>query len=139
MTGHNATLYRLEEKVTVQDGVLHRHAEVKEIKLVGHGAVLQGRYHRRQRSQDQVQGTDAVQDRHRQRQGGGLVTIRSQCSPDANGRQPLKGEQKWTITFIAESGEKVYVEFGDKGYENFRKMINQIDEDDKTGTHPGRN
>lgn len=57
--------------------------------------------------------------------------------PDANGRAPQAGEQKWTVYFPTEDGGRVYVEMGKQGRDAMLSMLAQEEEDDATGTPHG--
>lgn len=54
----------------------------------------------------------------------------SDC-PDADGRQPLAGEQKWTLSFPLEGGDDyLEIEVGAKGRAAMLAMLKQEEIDD---------
>lgn len=57
--------------------------------------------------------------------------------PDANGRQPLPGEHKYTLAFSLEDGSRLTVEIGDTGLEAFKAMIREMQIDDALEDHSG--
>lgn len=59
--------------------------------------------------------------------------------PDADGRQPLPGEQKWTLSFPLEGGGDDYIEIevGRRGREAMRAMLEQEDRDDAAELNQG--
>jgi hypothetical protein len=58
-------------------------------------------------------------------------TFKTACCPDADGRTPLAGEQKWTLNFPLEGGDDVlFVEMGKKGRDAIVAMLRQEEKDD---------
>lgn len=58
-----------------------------------------------------------------------ITTVRAEDSPDANGRQPLAGEVKWTLKFPLEDGTYLFVQIGKKGMAAMREILKQHDAD----------
>ncbi len=55
----------------------------------------------------------------------------SDC-PDADGRVPQPGEQKWTLSFPLEGDDDyLEVQIGAKGRESFLRMLEQEKKDDE--------
>lgn len=63
------------------------------------------------------------------------MIIKTKDCPDANGREPIPGEAKWTFTFPLESGEALALEMGKAGRDNLRHIIldEMIDENSDSG------
>lgn len=59
-----------------------------------------------------------------------IYRFKTKDCPDANGRQPLSGEQKWTAYFPAEDGGRVYIEMGEEGRAALLKMFDMEEADD---------
>jgi hypothetical protein len=60
-----------------------------------------------------------------------LRKFRAIDSPDANGRQPQFGDQKWTLTIPLENGDDyLEVEIGKRGRDGLLAMLRQEEEDD---------
>lgn len=59
-----------------------------------------------------------------------IYRFKTKDCPDANGRQPQFGEQKWTLNFPTEDGGRVFIEMGNKGREAILTMLAQEDSDD---------
>lgn len=51
------------------------------------------------------------------------MLLKTKDCPDANGRQPLHGEYKWTFNFPLENGDTLYLEMGNEGRDNLRHII----------------
>lgn len=66
-----------------------------------------------------------------------ILKYRSSDCPDANGRIPKSGEQKWTLSFPLENGDD-YLEIviGRRGREAIKAMFNQEESDDKRDSQP---
>jgi hypothetical protein len=47
-------------------------------------------------------------------------------SPDANGRKPVAGEQRYTLTFPLDSGEDLKVHMGKESVQRFAGMIAEL-------------
>lgn len=63
-----------------------------------------------------------------------IIKHKSSDCPDANGRQPISGEQKWTLIFPLENGDDyLEIEMGKKGREAIIAMLKQEEADDKAG------
>jgi hypothetical protein len=61
-----------------------------------------------------------------------LIRYKTSDCPDADGREPRFGEQKWTLTFPLEGGDDyVEVEIGQKGRAALLAMLKQEEEDDR--------
>ena len=58
--------------------------------------------------------------------------FKTQDCPDANGRTPLPGEQKWMLDFPLEDGNKLFVEVGAKGISALKEMLGWEEHDDMT-------
>lgn len=50
--------------------------------------------------------------------------------PDANGRKPEFGDQKWTASFPLEDGGKLFIEMGAEGRAAMLSMLAQEGKDD---------
>jgi hypothetical protein len=59
-----------------------------------------------------------------------LYHFKAYDCPDANGRQPQHGEQKWTLSFILEGEDYLEVEIGRKGRKAIRDMLLREEADD---------
>lgn len=59
-----------------------------------------------------------------------IYRFKTKDCPDANGRVPAGGDQKWTVYFPTEDGGRVYIEMGRQGREAMRSMLAQEDADD---------
>lgn len=59
-----------------------------------------------------------------------IYRFKTKDCPDANGRQPLAGEQKWTAYFPTADGGRVYIEMGPEGRAAMLSMLAQEDTDD---------
>lgn len=61
-----------------------------------------------------------------------IYRFKTKDCPDANGRQPESGDQKWTVYFPTEDGGRVYIEMGKSGREAMLSMLKQEEIDDAT-------
>jgi hypothetical protein len=59
-----------------------------------------------------------------------VTTVRCKDCPDANGRQPLADEEKYTLKFPLEDGSYLFVEMGATARNAVRDMLLQQDADD---------
>lgn len=60
-----------------------------------------------------------------------LIKFKSIDCPDANGRQPLYGEGKWTMTIpLANGDDYLEIEIGKKGRDGLIAMLAQEEIDD---------
>lgn len=62
-----------------------------------------------------------------------VVRYKTDDCPDANGRQPLVGELKWTLSFRLEDGTKLELQIGEKCRRAFKAMLAQEEIDDTIG------
>lgn len=63
------------------------------------------------------------------------MRFKTRDCPDANGRTPLPGEQKWTLRFPLPDGSDLFVEIGAVGRKALEDMIRQEEIDDRGGTY----
>lgn len=63
------------------------------------------------------------------------MILKTRDCPDANERNPIPGEEKWTFTFPLETGETLALEMGEEGRNNLRHVIldEMIDDQKKEG------
>lgn len=60
-----------------------------------------------------------------------IIFHRASDCPDANGRVPLSGEQKWTLSLPLENGDDyLFIEIGKRGRNAILAMLVQEDKDD---------
>lgn len=50
-------------------------------------------------------------------------TLKTNCDPEANGRVPEDGDERWIITVPLESGESLTIQMGKKGRDNLFGML----------------
>ena len=50
-------------------------------------------------------------------------TFRTQCHPEANGRNPQEGEYKWDFKFTLEDGSTLMIELGKEAHDDFRGFV----------------
>lgn len=53
--------------------------------------------------------------------------------PEANGRKPQRGEQRFTLLFPLENGRELRVSMGREGMNHFESFIAQMMVDDASG------
>jgi hypothetical protein len=52
-----------------------------------------------------------------------IITLRTRCHPEANGRKPIAGETQWAMIFPLESGEILQIKMGKEGFETIGQFI----------------
>ena len=57
-------------------------------------------------------------------------TFRTQCHPEANGRNPEYGEYKWDFKFTLEDGSILMIELGKEAHDDFRGFVLREEMDD---------
>ena len=62
------------------------------------------------------------------------IEYRAKDDPEANGRTPLKGEQRFTLTFPLENGDSLLVHMGTESANSFMTFIGQMLVDDQQET-----
>ena len=50
-------------------------------------------------------------------------TFRTQCHPEANGRNPQEDEYKWDFKFTLEDGSILLIELGKEAHDAFRGFV----------------
>ena len=50
-------------------------------------------------------------------------TFRTQCHPEAKGREPQEGEYKWDFKFTLEDGSILMIEMGKEAHDDFRGFV----------------
>lgn len=58
-----------------------------------------------------------------------VTRVKTKDCPDANGRQPLAGELKFTLKFPLEDGSYLFIEISEKELDGFRTMLKEHDSD----------
>lgn len=58
------------------------------------------------------------------------LLFRCKDDPEANGRKPLPGDQRFTLTFALDSGVELKVQMGRDGMAHFQAFIAQMMIDD---------
>jgi hypothetical protein len=61
-----------------------------------------------------------------------ILTYRCKDDPEANGRKPVIGEQRYTLTFPLENGDELQVYAGKETMNNFESFIAEMMVDDAT-------
>lgn len=51
------------------------------------------------------------------------IKFRDRSDPEANGRQPQPGEQRYTVFFPLEDGRRLEIHMGREGIKHLRKVI----------------
>lgn len=65
-----------------------------------------------------------------------MIEFKCKDDPEANGRTPKKGEQRFTILFPLEDGSELKVHMGREGMNHFESFIAQMMvEDEIEGMH----
>ncbi len=59
-----------------------------------------------------------------------VLHFKTKCHPEANGRKPKTGEQKWDFTFTLDDGHELIIGMGKKAHDNFRSFILREELDD---------
>lgn len=59
------------------------------------------------------------------------MEVRCKDDPEANGRTPRSGEQRFTLTFPLENGESLLVHMGKESMNHFTTFIAQMMIDDE--------
>jgi len=65
------------------------------------------------------------------------IEYRCKDDPEANGRKPLAGEQRFTLKFPLESGEELQIHMGREGINHFETFIAQMMIDDHEEANRG--
>lgn len=59
-----------------------------------------------------------------------MIVLRCKDDPEANGRTPREGEQRYTLIFPLENGDDLKLYMGREGINEFAGMISQMMIDD---------
>ena len=62
-----------------------------------------------------------------------MIEYRCKDDPEANGRIPAIGEQRFTLLFPLENGEELKLHMGREGMNHFESFIAQMMVDDEQG------